>query len=99
MDAYNFLKGSQEDINRRLLRKIEKIESSGGGGDQEQIQELIGRVEHCEARLSVIRDIVGESDGDAGTVLGQLKTITMDIGRDDWGGTIKGRIKSLEDRM
>ena len=27
VEAYNFLKGSQTDINRRLLRKIEALEN------------------------------------------------------------------------
>ena len=27
-EHYNFFNGSQEDINRRLLRKIEELESS-----------------------------------------------------------------------
>jgi len=30
--GYNFLKGNQKDINRRLLRYIEEVEESGGGG-------------------------------------------------------------------
>jgi hypothetical protein len=37
-DAYNFLNGSQTDINRRLLRKIEALDNASSSYDDTEIK-------------------------------------------------------------
>lgn len=108
---YNLLSGSQEDINRRLLRKIEKLEA-GSTPDISKLEEdvdnlkttvgntnsgLVKDVISIETQVNTVDNIVGRTDTDPSTVLGQLKTIFTDIGNDDISYTIKGRIKALED--
>ena len=62
--SYNFFEGTQTDINRRLLRKIEALEN--GAYDDTELK----------ARIKAVED---------------------DIGSDTEEGTVKGRIKALED--
>ena len=65
VEGYNVLAGSQTDINRRLLRRIEALENAE------------------TADISAIEEAI--------------KDIQDDIGKDTEAGTIKGRIKALED--
>ena len=43
-EGYNFLEGSQTDINRRLLRKIQALEKATGidTSDIDDLQETVG---------------------------------------------------------
>ena len=52
-DAYNFLNGTQADINRRLLRRIEALESGE-----------VGEI----GRLTALETAVGSKDTDAGSL-------------------------------
>ena len=54
-DAYNFLNGSQTDINRRLLRKIEALEKSlsEGGYDDTDVKKDINSL---ETRVKALED-------------------------------------------
>ena len=65
VEGYNALAGSQTDINRRILRRIEALENAE------------------TADISAIEEAI--------------KDIQDDIGKDTESGTIKGRIKALED--
>ena len=46
VDGYNALAGSQTDINRRLLRRIMKLESEIGADDKEDT--VKGRIKALE---------------------------------------------------
>ena len=63
VDGYNFLSGSQTDINRRLLRKIEELESAQGYDDTE-----------IKARIKSLEDEIG-ADDEADTVKGRIKAL------------------------
>ena len=54
-DAYNFLNGSQTDINRRLLRKIEALEKSlsEGGYDDTDVK---NDIKSLETRVKALED-------------------------------------------
>lgn len=108
-ESYDFFSGSQEDINRRLLRKILELEAKNA--DISKLEEdvstlkttvggvssgLVKDVASLSAQVTIVDGIVGRTDTDPLTVLGQLKTITLDIGNDDVSTSIKGRIKALE---
>lgn len=112
--GYDFFSGTQEDINRRLLRKILELEAkvSPEDTDIDALKEdvstlkttvgdnnsgLVHDVIAIGTQVTTVDDIVGRTDTDPLTVLGQLKTISMDIGNDNIPSTIKGRIKALED--
>lgn len=82
--AYDFFSGSQEDINRRLLRKILALEAKVGNTD---ISDLEDDVEALKTAVG------GESSG----LVKDVADIEADIGTDTTAGTIKGRIKALED--
>lgn len=84
--GYDFFSGSQEDINRRLLRKILALESKVGNEDTDinQLEEDVGKLKTA---------VGGESSG----LVKAVADINTEIGDDSTGGTIKGRIKALED--
>lgn len=46
VEAYNFFEGSQTDINRRLLRKIEELE----GSQTDANRELLEKIEELEEK-------------------------------------------------
>lgn len=54
-DAYNFLNGSQTDINRRLLRKIEALEKSlsESGYDDTDVK---NDIKSLETRVKALED-------------------------------------------
>ena len=52
VEAYNFFEGSQTDINRRLLRKIEELEGSQTDGNSE----LLGKIEELEQRVEALEN-------------------------------------------
>ena len=53
--SYNFLNGTQEDINRRLLRKIEALEKSlsEGGYDDTDVK---NDIKSLETRVKALED-------------------------------------------
>lgn len=52
VEAYNFFEGSQTDINRRLLRKIEELE----GSQTDANSELLGKIEELEQRVEALEN-------------------------------------------
>ncbi len=52
VEAYNFFEGSQTDINRRLLRKIEELE----GSQTDTNSELLGKIEELEERIEALEN-------------------------------------------
>lgn len=75
----NYLSGSQDDINKRLLQMILELQKGNSGDD---------------SRLDALEEAVG--DADSGLVKA-VADITTEIGADNKSGTIKGRIKTLEE--
>ena len=61
-EHYNFFNGSQEDINRRLLRKIEELESSAYDDTA------------LKARIKAVEDEIGDEDT-ADTILKRIKDL------------------------
>ena len=53
--SYNFFNGTQEDINRRLLRKIEALEKSlsEGGYDDTDVK---NDIKSLETRVKALED-------------------------------------------
>lgn len=54
VEAYNFFEGSQTDINRRLLRKIEELEEKVE--TLENLEERIGVLENLEERVEALEN-------------------------------------------
>lgn len=84
--SYNFFNGTQEDINRRLLRKIEALEAKVGS-EGTDITEL-------ESDVEALQTAVG--DATSGLVK-DVADIETAIGGESTAGTILARIKALED--
>ena len=84
--SYNFFNGTQEDINRRLLRKIEALEAKVGS-EGTDITEL-------EADVEALQTAVG--DATSGLVK-DVADIETAIGDESTAGTILARVKALED--
>ena len=63
-EGYNILAGSQTDINRRLLRKIEALENSSTEYDDTAIK----------ARIKAVEDEIGDEETD-NTILKRIKTL------------------------
>ena len=99
-DAYNFLNGSQTDINRRLLRKIEALEAgeSGETADITALKTTVG-----DSTKGLVKDMtdakaaIGADDTTAGGLKKRCKDIESAIGDESTEGTILARIKALED--
>ena len=92
-EEIRFLKIIVGDTNRGLVKDIYDLkniigDSSGG---------LVADFNSVYTLVHLLDGIVGQTDSDPNTVLGQLKTIFTDIGNDNLTTTIKGRIKVLED--
>lgn len=85
-DAYNFLNGSQTDINRRLLRKIEALEAKVGS-EGTDITEL-------ESDVEALQTAVGNATSGLVKDVADIETA---IGDESTAGTILARIKALED--
>lgn len=102
--GYDFFSGSQEYINRRLLRKILALEAKVGSEDLDigTLEEDVGKLKTAvgDSNSGLVKDVgalkttVGDNTG--GLVKG-VADINTEIGDDDTTGTIKGRIKVLED--
>ena len=76
-EAYNFMEGSQADINRRLLRKILALEASGDYDDTEikALQEIIG--DEDAGLVKAVADIVNAigDESTEGTILARIKAL------------------------
>lgn len=62
-EGYNALEGSQTDINRRILRRLDALEEAS---------ELDGAA--IEARIKAVEDEIGDDDT-AGTILKRIKDL------------------------
>ena len=95
--AYDFLSGSQEDINRRLLRRILALEAKVGSEDTDitALETAVG--DNDSGLIKDVADLkTAVGDADSGLVKG-VADINSEIGTDDTPATIKGRIYALED--
>lgn len=52
-EGYNFLEGSQTDINRRLLRRIKELEDSSNSYDDTALK---ARIKKCEDAIGTYSD-------------------------------------------
>lgn len=84
--SYNFFNGTQEDINRRLLRKIEALEAKVGSEGTD--------ITEIESDVEALQTAVG--DATSGLVK-DVADIETAIGDESTAGTILARIKTLED--
>ena len=66
VEGYNALEGSQTDINRRILRRLDALEA-GEAGETEDITDLKKDVED-------IQDAIGD-ESDATSILGRIKAL------------------------
>ena len=66
VEGYNALAGSQTDINRRLLRRIEALENAETG-EAADITDIKGDVKD-------IQDAIGD-ESTANTILGRIKAL------------------------
>ena len=99
----NYLSGSQDDINKRLLHMILKLEK-GETGETADITALKTAVGDKDS--GIIKDIadiktaIGKASGEgAAGILKDVADIKTDIGTDATEGSIKGRIYALEDHQ
>lgn len=76
--AYNFLEGSQTDINRRLLRKIEALEAgeSGETADITALKAAVGADDTTglRKRCKDLEDAIGSEDT-ANSILARIKAL------------------------
>lgn len=96
-EGYNFLEGSQTDINRRLLRKIQALEKATGidTSDIDDLQEAVGDENSGLVKdVNTLKSDVGASDS-AG-LKKRCKDIETEIGTDETADSIKGRLYALE---
>lgn len=82
----NYLSGSQDDINKRLLEMILKLAKSEGAD-----------ITAIESDITDLKSAVGASDTAAGSLKKRCKDIETAIGDEDTAASILGRIKALED--
>lgn len=95
----NYLSGSQDDINKRLLHMILKLEK-GETGETADITALKNAVgDNNSGLIKDVADIkaaIGASDTTAGSLKKRCKDIEDAIGTDDNATSVKGRIYKLE---
>lgn len=65
-EAYNFMEGTQTDINRRLLRKIEALENAEAGEATD--------ISALEEDVSNIKDEIGDESTE-GSILARIKAL------------------------
>ena len=97
-EGYNFLIGSQTDINRRLYRMIRDAEA-GDAAAIKALQDEIGSESTANTILKRIKDLeadVGASDSTDGSLKKRCKAIETAIGTEETADTILYRIKALE---
>lgn len=66
VEGYNVLAGSQTDINRRLLRRIEALENAEAGEATD--------ISALEDDVSDIKDAIGD-ESTADSILGRIKAL------------------------
>jgi hypothetical protein len=66
VEAYIFFEGSQTDINRRLLRKIEALENAEAGEATD--------ITDIKADVKDIQDAIGD-ESTANTILARIKAL------------------------
>ena len=66
VEAYNFFEGSQTDINRRLLRKIEALENAEAGEATD--------ITDIKADVKDIQDAIGDESTE-NTILARIKAL------------------------
>lgn len=96
--GYSPLEGSQEDINRRLYRMIQKAEA-GDATAIKSLQDAIGSETTANTILKRIKDVetsIG-TETTANTILKRIKDVESAIGDESTAESILGRIKALED--
>ena len=103
-DAYNFLNGTQADINRRLLRRIEALESGEVGeiGRLTALETAVGSKDtdagSLKKRCADIETAIGDDTvGSETGIYKDIADILTAIGDEDTAASILGRIKALED--
>lgn len=102
----NYLSGSQDDINRRLLHMILELKKDDTGDDTRiaALETAIGKSTSGSESgiykdIKDIKDAIGADDTAAGSLKKRCKDIETAIGADNEEGTIKGRIYALEDHQ
>lgn len=98
VEGYNFLEGSQTDINRRLLRKIQALEAATGIDDKDikALEKTVGDKDSGLVKaVNGLVAAVGDAET-AATIIYRLTAIETAIGDDDTANTIKGRLYALE---
>lgn len=102
----NYLAGSQDDINKRLLQMILELKKSEGA----DVGALVTKVTALETAVGgnnsgLVKDVtdiktaIGTDDTTDGSLKKRCKAIETAIGDDATEGTIKGRIYALEDHQ
>ena len=92
----NYLSGSQDDINKRLLHMILELKKSEGA-DITALETAVG-----DKDSGLIKDMadakaaIGTDDTTAGGLKKRCKDIETAIGDDDTAASIKGRLYALE---
>lgn len=98
--GYDYLSGTQEDINRRLLRKILELEAKSDIKDLVADVEMLKTIVGMDSSKGLYKKIVDleltVGDSNYGLIK-HVEGINTEIGKDTTPGTIKGRIKALED--
>ena len=77
VEGYNALAGSQTDINRRLLRRIEALENAETGetADISALKTAVGNSTSGLVKdVADIEDAIG-SESDATSILGRIKAL------------------------
>lgn len=77
VEGYNALAGSQTDINRRLLRRIEALENAETGetADISALKTAVGDSNSGLVKdVADIEDAIG-SESDATSILGRIKAL------------------------
>ena len=77
VEGYNALAGSQTDINRRLLRRIEALENAETGetADISALKTTVGNSTSGLVKdVADIEDAIG-SESDATSILGRIKAL------------------------
>ena len=101
--SYDFFSGTQEDINRRFLRKILALEAKVGSEDTDinQLETDVGNLKTTVGdnnsglvkSVNTLTTTVGDADGG---LVKDVDSIETGIGHDDEPWTIKGRLWTLE---
>ena len=96
-EGYNFLEGSQTDINRRLLRKIQALEKATGidTSDIDELQETVGDENSGLVKdVNTLKTTVGSSNSG---LVKDMSDAQAAIGTDDTtSGSLKKRCKDIE---